>query len=194
MYQWRIRIQDFLYDDYGCLTSHITRSISTLLEKSVLAQAKQIKSWGLIHEWQAVRWSISSYTGVMPEHRGEEGAKPKGKAFDLTVDQFPTLTCGRELWPVTKERECGHKVPEWVAGKALLGERGRSACWNHDPTPDKHKKMDGQSSWAALTHDAGCKIALLEHLHVRRWVLSLLVLVKWWTNQPTELEHCLLNG
>lgn len=49
---------------------------------------------------------------------------------------------------------CGHKVSEWVAGKVLLGERGRSACWHHDPTSDKQKKMDGQSSWVAL--NSGC--------------------------------------
>lgn len=48
------------------------------------------------------RNSLCSDVSVVPDRHGEEGAKPEGKALEISSMYVPTLMYGNELWVMTK--------------------------------------------------------------------------------------------
>lgn len=56
---------------------------------------------------------------------GKEGAKLQGEALDLLVNQHPTLTCGHELWTMTKRTQSQIQAAE-IGFQRMVIWRGAS--------------------------------------------------------------------
>ncbi|KAI3356573.1 hypothetical protein L3Q82_017772 [Scortum barcoo] len=114
---WLDENQHLQIRGHGSLTGKGWRALSGWVERSCLKwRSSSISgSCSRVRERWSVRLTgglvqrIRSYAGAVgvPDHRGEEGAEPKGEALDLRPVNLrsPHLTYGHELWVMNDRKD-----------------------------------------------------------------------------------------